>query len=71
MGRISSLLSRAALAVGATAANATTVNELVNFTVGGFTSAFGEPCQPTRSPDHSPSPLIRRRPIPTRQSGSN
>ena len=43
MGRISACCLGAALAVGATAANATTVDELVNFTAGGFTSAFGEP----------------------------
>lgn len=43
MGRISACCLGAALALGATAANATTVDELVNFTAGGFTSAFGEP----------------------------
>jgi PEP-CTERM motif len=43
MRRISACFLGAALAVGATAANAATVDELVNFTVGGFTSAFGEP----------------------------
>jgi hypothetical protein len=43
MRGISACFLGAALAVGATAANAATVNELVDFTVGGFTSAFGEP----------------------------
>lgn len=43
MRRISACLLGAAFALGATAANAATVDELVSFTVGGFTSAFGEP----------------------------